>query len=35
MPDKTSWLFPILVTLGMLAFTVAVFLLSVARLRTP
>jgi hypothetical protein len=34
-PDKTSWLFPILVTLGMLAFTVAVFVLSVARLRTP
>jgi hypothetical protein len=34
-PDKTSWLFPILVTLGMLAFTIVVFVLSVARLRTP
>jgi len=34
-PDKNSWLFPVLVTLGMLAFTVAVFVLSVAKLRTP
>lgn len=34
-PDKASWLFPILVTLGMLAFTLVVFVLSVAKLRTP
>jgi hypothetical protein len=34
-PDKTSWLFPILVIFGMLAFTLAVFVLSLAKLRTP